>query len=389
MKCFLALLTYGTNDVLTWEGAVEKLKADGTRLLYVEGAPTEKEGELRKIQLFNHPPAVIHLLYAWDSIARVTDLPLRGVIRLTASFADAVALWIAYLTAVRSGVRIQTAAWLLLAVNPIGIMVAGFHGNTDTIMICFLLACIYFLTIERMRLGGAMFGLAMSIKIVPILVLPVALFWIRKTSERVAFVATAGLVFAAATLPYSLEYPMWVRHVFGYESSRSPWGFGFTRYVLTELQSLYWLYIPIAKYLIAGAIAVVAWRVNRWQERPCLLAQMGFSFAVFLFLTPGFGVQYLCWLAPFCVVLGTYATAAYCLFVGGFAFHLYTLWSGGLPWYFANAYRYSGPAGWTAAAQFSSYLAWLCIGALLAMYVWSMVQRHPKVLAVARATRSG
>ena len=92
LKIALALNTYGTNDVLTWEGNAAKINADGGLAWYRDGVEipvTRNDGsQFIRIQLNNHPPFVIHMLQSWDYLARISGLPFRFWLRFTSSLAD-------------------------------------------------------------------------------------------------------------------------------------------------------------------------------------------------------------------------------------------------------------------------------------------------------------
>ena len=67
-------------------------------------------------------------------------------------------------------------------------MVAGFHGNTDPIMVSLLLLSVYLVETGRGEwLAGAAFGMAMNIKILPLLLAPAALLSLPGTRRRIGF----------------------------------------------------------------------------------------------------------------------------------------------------------------------------------------------------------
>ena len=75
LKLALALNTYGTNDVITWERHLAKIKDHGALAWYRDG-PDIRTPDGRRIagQVPNHPPFVISMLAAWDYLARVSGL---------------------------------------------------------------------------------------------------------------------------------------------------------------------------------------------------------------------------------------------------------------------------------------------------------------------------
>src|SRR5437899_9945953 len=84
LKITLALTTYGTNDVLTWEQDLAKIETRGPSVLYREGVQSfSKTGEPYHAQPFIHPPFMIHVLRFWGLLAKISHLPIGFWIRLS------------------------------------------------------------------------------------------------------------------------------------------------------------------------------------------------------------------------------------------------------------------------------------------------------------------
>jgi hypothetical protein len=130
-KIVLALNTYGTNDVRAWEGFLAKIRASSGLALYHD------------VEAFNHPPSMIYLLRLWGWAADQTGWPFGFWLRLTSSLADVGSLALVWRILARSPeLQLRLSGLLLVALSPVAIMVSGFHGNTDTIMIFFVLLSI-------------------------------------------------------------------------------------------------------------------------------------------------------------------------------------------------------------------------------------------------------
>jgi hypothetical protein len=66
-KLALALNTCGSNDVITWERHLARIKQDGAMVWYRDGVEVPDTVGRRVIhQAANHPPLVIHLMKAWE-----------------------------------------------------------------------------------------------------------------------------------------------------------------------------------------------------------------------------------------------------------------------------------------------------------------------------------
>ena len=90
LKTTLALRTMGTNDIVTFKQDFEKVDADGWEALYRDGVDSvSPDGKsYHHVQVFSHPPFMLHVLPVWRGLASLTGLPLEFWVRLTCSLAD-------------------------------------------------------------------------------------------------------------------------------------------------------------------------------------------------------------------------------------------------------------------------------------------------------------
>ena len=371
LKIVLALLTYGSTDALIFEADLMKIKQDGGVALYRDGIRTEWCGQVGQwpCPVFNHPPFIILALEAWEALARMSGLPLRFWLRVTCALADvgSLMLLVRILNARRPNAQI---ALILFAVSPIAIVLSGFHGNTDPILIFFVLFSIHL--IESCRpawLAGAALGMAMNVKIWPVLLAPAALLGLRGTRRKAAFLAGAGTVFVVASLPFLVAAPrLVITRVFGYESQSGTWGLSLLSAVLRSSAPLAWLgdaYGRFGKILSLGLVlAASIWP----RPRPVpgtLFLRCGFVMFLFLSSVPGFGVQYLAWLVPWVVALGIRATAAYYAAGTVFLVTYYNAAAGRFPWYLANSL--ARPA-WTGTVLFAGLVCWVVVCGIAVCY---------------------
>jgi Gpi18-like mannosyltransferase len=107
---------------------------------------------------------------------------------------------------------------LILAVCPASIMISGFHGNPDPVMIFVVLLSIYLLDKHKTPwLSGLVFGLALSIKVVPLIFVPAFFFYLTSLRARATFVVTAAGIFLIGAMPYIWLDPRIIAvKVFGY-----------------------------------------------------------------------------------------------------------------------------------------------------------------------------
>jgi hypothetical protein len=365
LKLLLAAKTYGTNDVYRFEAFMAASRYFGA-FIY------------RATPDFNHPPSMIHVLLLVGWLSNVTGLPFSFWLRVPGILADAASVWVLWKIL---GPRLQERSirWALLmfAAAPPFFLVAGFHGNTDTIMIFFLLLSVY--VNERGMhawLAGVMFGLSMCFKITPVIAAPVMYFHMRDPRKRIAFFAAAGGVLLIAWSPYIFQDTWFmVRQIFGYHGSYGHWGLSYLLLHLLDrlpaLQPLNYDFWVDGPYALLGGTTYLAWRMNRQGTRPRLYSQVAIVFFLLLSLTSAFGVQYLAWLVPWVVGLGAMPTAIFFTASGVFLFLVYNYWSQGIPWYMADSYRMGDFQGHLDYFQIMCWLSVLMILIVAWKQMWT------------------
>src|SRR5579864_772746 len=355
LKLLLAAKTYGTNDVYRFEAFMAASRYFGA---FIYRATAD----------FNHPPSMIHVLLLMGWLSKVTGLPFSFWLRVPGILADAASVWVLWkLLEQRLPERSIRWALLMFAAAPTFFLVAGFHGNTDTIMIFFLLVSVY--VNERGMhawLAGVMFGLSMCFKITPVIAAPVMYFNMRDARKRISFFTAACGALLIAWSPYIFQDTWFmVRQIFGYHSIYGHWGLSYlSARLLDRLPVWGW---PNDAFRLGGAYALLggttylAWWMNRQGTRPRLYSQVGIVFFLLLSLTNAFGVQYLAWLVPWVVGFGAMPTAIFFTASGVFLFLAYNYWSQGIPWYMADSYRMGDFQGHLDYFQIMCWLSVLVI----------------------------
>ena len=337
VKMALAVQTYGTNDALTWEADLEKIRSEGGLTLYRDGVIPHRGGALFSKQRFSHPPFMIRTISAWGWLADKTGFPLRFWIRLTCGLADVVSviLLLRILNALRTSLSLVSV--LLVILSPISILISGFHVNTDPIMVSFVLLSIYL--VQRgspVWLAGCAMGMAINIKIVPILFIPAACMYLRDWRKALAFSGGIGIVVGMGSIPEVLQDPLTIWNgLSGYSSGLYIWGTSRLSWALLP-ENLYTVYSHSLKTVMLAAILGVSVWMNTKKPIPLIL-QIAFVSFLFFSLTPGFAVQYLAWLVPWSVLLGMGQATLFHALSGAFLFLLYHRASRGL-WYLANTF---------------------------------------------------
>jgi hypothetical protein len=187
--------------------------------------------------------------------------------------------------------------------------------------------------------------LAINVKLIPVLL--VAPMMLASRSRRELLLFAAGLaVMALPFLPPLLMEPAFARDVLAYKSQPDPWG------ILFVLRQMFPDGVARDGSLAAHHPAAI---YNRWGSWIIFACSIGWgiiarrlsarspgtldryqvaavTYALFLVLAPGFGIQYLILLAPLLYVVAPKFATAYGVLSGVFllaAYYLY--WDGGLP----------------------------------------------------------
>jgi len=335
VKVTIARTTYGTNDVSYWAWFLERLHESGGVGLYRSTDPANGS------KFFNHPPFMIRALQVLDRLTVTTGVPFPFWLRLPAILADLGGLLLVWrLLAPRLDRALSPLALVLLALAPPSIMIAGFHGNTDPVMIAFVLLALYLLDRRYPPwLAGVAFGMSLNIKIVPVIFVAAIILHLPDLRRRLGFLVATGLTFLVGSLPFLLQDPVFiVKRVFGYGSFSGFWGVSrlLTRYLPPDAWAIE-AYANQGKYVALGAVGIASLWLHLRHRDASLFQQCGLLAFIFLALSPGFGVQYLAWLIPWVVVLGAPATALFYATSGLFLFLVYTYWAQAFPWYLADS----------------------------------------------------
>jgi hypothetical protein len=200
----------------------------------------------------------------------------------------------------------RRAAWVY-ALHPVSILVTGFHGQFDALMLLFVLAAVR--ACERrapdasaLALSGAIATKSLPVLLLPFFVLDPAL---GSPARRLRYVVLAALPVALLLLPYAVaDFGALWRELVAYSGIADFGWIGFYRGLLylgsgrlLRSEPQHWgLLVPIAKLLFLAAfvgLVVLARRVRLSLDRACLAA-----FLAFLVFYGAVSAQYLLWPLP-------------------------------------------------------------------------------------------
>ena len=350
LKLTIACNTFGTNDVVTFYQFAKSLHEYGLEWTYQHSIS------------FNHPPLTawyLRAIYYLDhqSFFRDHGIAFPFLIRLPGILADLVVvlalLWIA-----RNDKRMRIPSWalLLFALSPVSFMITGFHGNTDPVMVMFLVLAAISVLRNKPILAGLFLALSCQIKIIPFLFLPALFFFWCARGKTLSFVLPFTIVTALLWFEPLTKFPaLFLRNVLSYGSFWGIWGItywlrltGLPQFSVVSFHNLppfENLVVMLLKILIIVALLTIAWRRRNLDER-AFFETLSYSWIIFFIFSPGVCVQYMIWLAPFILLL---SPAFYCWLVAAsslFVFFFYNVTAGGLPWYMAISTNQLNPI-WT------------------------------------------
>ena len=368
IKLALAWYTKGSTDVYIWTQFVRDVAADGVG---VYRRPYE-------VTFFNHPPFMIHICLLWNWLQQTTGIPIHFWIRFFPAVADIGSFLVLYHLILRrqfSAAWMKPMMWWVCA--PVGLIISGFHGNTDPVMIFFFLLCISLIENEYSILwAGLALGLSMCLKVVPLLFIPV-LFFNLGWRRFIQLWAVAAAVFVIAGLPYIAQDTLFLLHrIFGYSGAYGWWGIS---RILTMWAppSLFWLDTFFHSYgqkILFGLVVVAAWWMNRLPRRPSLYEQSAMTLLIFFAITPGFATQYLAWLLPFVLVLSWRSQIAFHVTTAFYLCFAYSVWFVFGPT--ANAALLLGTP-WGNSIRAAELLCWFTI-VILAFQYGAYLRREEK-----------
>ncbi|KRF25548.1 hypothetical protein ASG95_14470 [Phycicoccus sp. Soil803] len=329
-KLALAASTGGTQDLGAWKAFAKGVREQGPVGVYAIDFST------RDVTQYNHPPLVGYLLEALAALERV-GVPLQFSLRATAAISDVVcALVLFEILRRRKSVGAATVAGVALAASPILLLVAGYHGNTDPLMMLLLWLGTYLVVDRRMAaVGGIALALAISVKLAPIVALPTLAAWLLGRRDlrlllraAAGFVVTIGIVWGPAIVS---QWDGVRTNVLGYAGvGDRPWGLVKMMDAFNLPTMSAWLIGP-GRYLILLICAFVP-AVLVWRRPGAAMECVALSLIAFLVLSPAFGVQYLAWAAAATLILRARVALAYNILGGLFLFAVYADWNHGLDW---------------------------------------------------------
>src|SRR4051812_15982884 len=322
VRGILSAFSTGTNDIILWDDFAHYANLEGVLWMY------------RNVPAWNHPPLTGYLAERILRLSVLTGLRFPVVFKLVPMAADALCLVLLWKVSRRRSAH-EAAALLavtIFAFSPDAILVSAYHGNNDPLVGLLVLAACYFIEEQAsFAWAGVALAAALNVKLIPLLLVPVFLANVRRWREAARFVGGLSLA-VIPFVPVILQVgPAFYRNAVAYNSNFDNWGIPFFIRLLEENTAsagvgaqLHALYVPAGRYLVAATIlALCAW--SRWR-RPLSTYQLAAGgLAAFLFLAPGFGVQYTAILGPVLIAASLGWGLWYAVSAGAFLASVYYL----------------------------------------------------------------
>lgn len=253
---------------------------------------------------WNYLPTYALALAGMVAVQHVTDIPWLILGRLVPIAAD---LGVAGLVGVLAGERDGPVRRFQYACNPLVILVSAVHGQMEPTCLLLALGALVVLRRGRALEAGALFGLAISVKSWPLLLLPA--FWSAASSlrNRTRLLGTTVGVLALlfATMPLTVGTPVdrmgdVGRRMLDYRPTVATWGWSSVLKQLRPVEGQAWsdpFYVGVGDVGTALTIIGVVTAVWWWRRAdPIDLATATTS--TFQVATAAHGIQYLAWVVP-------------------------------------------------------------------------------------------
>jgi uncharacterized membrane protein len=339
IKLVIAFNTFGSNDAVLFYTFAKSLNHDGLGWTYQHSI------------LFNHPPLTayyLQLIFYLDHQAffQANGLTFPVLLRLPGILADFVVLLVLLeISKKHPELTIPPWALALFALSPVSLMVSGFHGNTDPVMVMVLVLAAYMCLRNRPVLSGLLLALSCQIKIVPLLLLPIFFFfWMHRRAALSFLLAFAFTLLVLWSQPLTKFPALFFKNVLSYSGFWGLWGITyclkltalpqFAKVSFYDLAPAQNLIITALKIFIITVVATIGWR-RRKLGPDALLDSLAYAWIVFFVFSPGVCVQHMIWLAPFALALSPifygWLTASTSLLL----FVFYQVTAGEFPWYVA------------------------------------------------------
>src|SRR2546430_520559 len=263
LKLAIAYNTIGTNDAVVFYGFAKVLSQHSLEWTYQHS------------RYFNHPPLTAYYLrgiYALTEQRWCQDFGVHFpfLLRLPGIIADFLVVLV-LLRISKTDFRVPAWALALFALSPVSLMVSGFHGNTDPVMVLLLVCAVWMCLRNRPAWAGLFFAVSCQIKIVPLLFLPAFVFFWLSQSRSGRFLITGAVTTLVLWIEPLLNFPtLFAKNVLTYGGYWGLWGITylvrltgfsqFSRLSFFDLEPAQIFIMTVLKVIVMGSAISIGWR---------------------------------------------------------------------------------------------------------------------------------
>lgn len=370
LRVILALCSRGTNDIDSWEYFARQAQRHGAVWMY------------EHVPLWNHPPLMAAMGAGLRTLAASLGWGFAPAFKLAPIAGDVLAQLLVFAVWLgRTGEpRVALRALAVFSLSLDAILVSGYHGNTDPLVGALVLAACVAGDRRRYFWAGLLLAAAVNVKLIPLLLVPllaaqagrreVMRFAAGAALGAIPFLPVlwhAGSAFARNALAYRSNFDNWGIPLL----IRTPWHVARKlgmEGLAEAMMGVKGAYVAAAPYVVIGAVLVMtAW--CRWGSGRALsiYERTALGLALFLVLTPGFGVQYTAIVGPVLLAASLGWGFWWATLAGLFVASVYaSFWTGRWPLHSEFTGNFPIPAAAVGVA------AW----ALLALFVVATLRRR-------------
>jgi Glycosyltransferase family 87 len=247
---------------------------------------------------YPYPPVWVWIVALAQGLANSSSVPFVWLVRLPATLGDCV------IVALLQRYQGNKAA-LFYAVNPVSILITAGHGQFDGLVMAFVVVCWALWKKQRFNWAALALGVAVSLKVYPVLLLPALCFSIKSRRKQLLAAGLAFLPLVVSMLIYTTIFGLDSGMISQVASYGGTWEFGWPTYAhqlipligpapVTAVRN-------IAHVLLLGLPFLVIYLGRGWSLERLWLA----TFLGFYALSSGVAVQYLLWVVPLFALANT------------------------------------------------------------------------------------
>ena len=322
-------ISYGTSDVDLWEKVGRGCARHGIVATYIADPDC------------NQPPGQVIWADAACRAGHATHLGFARMFKLPMVLADVIVTLLLWrILRERTGLAFAAAVGAALyAWSPAAILLSAHHGNGDSVYAMLALLAVYLIDQRRADfLGGLALGAAINVKLIPVLLIPPLLLDFREPRRAMRLLAGLAIMAIPSLIVLARAPGAFYQHVLAYNSYVTGWG---VQKILLDAmkepafsiaaESLSAMYHADGRYVVLGAVLLLA--LLQWRTRKLNRYQLASTtMALFLVLTPGFGIQYLVAVIPLMFAADVRRATVFSLMAALMLLTAYVpLWDGTLP----------------------------------------------------------